>query len=63
MSIDDLLDVQLQPKNLRAAMLWLSEQPHPHTIEQIEQASRRFNLSPLSEELLLKYFYERRNQQ
>jgi hypothetical protein len=59
MSIDDKLDVQEQSKNLQAAMRWLNEQPRPHTVQQIEQASQRFNLSPLSEEILLKYFHER----
>jgi hypothetical protein len=58
MSIDDRLDAQQQSKHLRAAMQWLNEQPHPHTVQQIEQAAQRFNLSPLSEEILLKYFHE-----
>lgn len=51
MSIDDRLDVHEQSKNLQAAMQWLNEQPHPHTVQQIEQAAQRFNLSPLSEEV------------
>lgn len=58
MSIDDILAIKTESKNLHAAMQWLNAQTKPHTIKQIEEAARRFNLSPLSEEILLKYFNE-----
>jgi hypothetical protein len=58
MSIDDVLAVKVEAKNLHAAMQWLNTQTKPPTIKQIEDAARRFNLSPRSEEVLLKYFKE-----
>lgn len=61
MSIDDELAVKTESKNLRAAMQWLSEQTNPHTVMQIEEASKRFNLSAYSEEILLNYFQEHKS--
>jgi hypothetical protein len=42
-------------EGLRRAVAWLLEQPSrdPRTIE---EAGRRFDLSPLDEDFLLKYF-------
>jgi hypothetical protein len=58
MSIADVLAVKTESKNLHAAIQWLMEQPHPHSISQIEEASKRFSLSPRSEDIVLKYFHE-----
>ena len=58
MSIDDVLAVKVEAKNLHAAMQWLNKQTQPHTVKQIEDAARQFNLSPRSEDILLKYFKE-----
>jgi hypothetical protein len=42
-------------EGLRRALAWLSEQPM-RDLQTIEEASRRFNLSPLDEEFLLRHF-------
>ena len=42
-------------EGLRRAVAWLAEQPH-RDLATIEEASRRFNLSPLDEEFLLSHF-------
>jgi len=42
-------------EGLRRAVAWLAEQPARDT-ETIEEASRRFNLSPLDEQFLLDHF-------
>lgn len=42
-------------EGLRRAVAWLAEQPR-HDLATIEEASSRFNLSPLDEEFLLKHF-------
>lgn len=45
-------------EGLRRAVAWLSEQPS-RDLETIEEASRRFNLSPLDEQFLLDHFRTR----
>ena len=49
----------LQPKgeNLRRAVRWLAEQGD-HSSERVEEAARRFDLSPADEEFLLRHFAE-----
>jgi hypothetical protein len=42
-------------EGLRRAVAWLAEQPR-RDLATIEEASRRFNLSPLDEEFLLSRF-------
>jgi hypothetical protein len=42
-------------EGLRRAVAWLAEQP-TRDLRTIEEASRRFNLSPLDEEFLLTHF-------
>jgi hypothetical protein len=42
-------------EGLRRAVAWLAEQP-ARDLATIEEASRRFNLSPLDEEFLLQHF-------
>ncbi len=42
-------------EGLRRAVAWLAEQP-ARDLEAIEEASRRFNLSPLDEQFLLDHF-------
>jgi len=42
-------------EGLRRAVAWLAEQPC-HDASAIEEASRRFNLSPLDEQFLLEHF-------
>ncbi|HSD43146.1 MAG TPA: hypothetical protein VLD36_14920 [Burkholderiales bacterium] len=44
-------------EGLRRAVAWLAEQPR-RDLATIEEASRRFNLSPLDEEFLLNHFRE-----
>jgi hypothetical protein len=42
-------------EGLRCALAWLVEQP-VRDVQTIEEASRRFNLSPLDEQFLLDHF-------
>jgi hypothetical protein len=42
-------------EGLRRAVAWLAEQPI-RDLQTIEEASRRFNLSPLDEDFLLQHF-------
>jgi hypothetical protein len=42
-------------EGLRRAVAWLAEQP-VRDLRAIEEASRRFNLSPLDEQFLLEHF-------
>lgn len=42
-------------ENLRLAVAWLSGQP-ARDLKTIEEASRRFNLSPLDEQFLIDHF-------
>jgi len=42
-------------EGLRRAVSWLAEQP-ARDLQTIEEASRRFNLSPLDEQFLLDHF-------
>jgi hypothetical protein len=42
-------------EGLRRAVAWLAEQP-ARDLATIEEASRRFNLSPLDEDFLLQHF-------
>ncbi|MCZ7565015.1 MAG: hypothetical protein M5U08_15565 [Burkholderiales bacterium] len=45
-------------EGLRRAVQWLSEQP-VRTAQAIEEACRRFDLSPLDEDFLLRHFRDR----
>jgi hypothetical protein len=45
----------LEGADLRRAIGWLTEQPR-RDLPTIEEASRRFNLSPLDEAFLLEHF-------
>ncbi|ATX79858.1 hypothetical protein Ga0123461_1444 [Mariprofundus aestuarium] len=40
---------------MRLAIRWISEM-HQYDVEAIEEACRRYDLSPIEEEFLLKYF-------
>jgi hypothetical protein len=42
-------------EELRRAVAWLAKQP-THDAGAIEEASRRFNLSPIDEQFLLEHF-------
>jgi hypothetical protein len=44
---------------LRSAIRWLDERRTPVTSDLIEEASRRFDLSPLDEQFLLDHFLPR----
>jgi hypothetical protein len=44
-----------QGENLRRAVEWLGHQ-ESHSPKLIEEASQRFNLTPLEEEFLLRHF-------
>jgi hypothetical protein len=46
-------------EGLRRAVAWLAEQPS-RDLATIEEACRRFNLSPLDEEFLLTHFRDSR---
>jgi len=46
-------------EDLRRAVRWLSEQHQRVTRELIEEAARRFDLSPLEEEFLLREYLQR----
>ncbi len=56
--IDDKLATKEELQNLHAAIAWLIAQELPHDMWQIEEASQRFNLSPVSEEFLIRQFKE-----
>ena len=45
-------------ESLRRAVRWLGEQPKPDAAA-IEEAARRFDLTPLEEQFLLENFRER----
>ncbi|MDY6941797.1 MAG: hypothetical protein SVU69_02135 [Pseudomonadota bacterium] len=45
-------------ERLRRAVKWLSEQERKD-LKTVEEACRRFDLSPLEEDFLLKYFLDR----
>ena len=45
-------------ESLRRALLWLSEQGR-HDAAAIEEAARRFDLTPLEEEFLLRHCTDR----
>jgi hypothetical protein len=49
-------EVPPEGESLRKALRWLSEQPEPHNFPQVEAASRRFDLSPVDEEFLIRMF-------
>ena len=44
-----------QGENLRRALEWLSETRNPDA-SRIEEASRRFDLTPVEEDFLLRHF-------
>ena len=44
-------------KNLRRVFQWISEQPQ-HTVKLLEEASVKFDLTPLEEEFLLRHFLQ-----
>lgn len=46
---------QPEGEDLRRAVRWLSEQ-EGYTVEAIQEASRRFNLSPVDEQFLVENF-------
>jgi hypothetical protein len=50
---------------IRGAVKWIDEQLRDHPkvdrVKLVEQASRRFDLSPLDEEFLLRHIAERSN--
>ena len=46
-------------EGLRRAVSWLIEQPE-RDLQTIEEAGRRFNLSPLDEQFLLDHFRTRK---
>lgn len=48
-------EVQPKGENLRKAVRWLSEH-HRYTADAIEEAARRFDLSPVEEQFLLQHF-------
>lgn len=55
-----LMSDTLQPKGeaLRRAVRWISEQGD-HSPDAVEEAARRFDLSPADEEFLLRHFANR----
>ena len=52
-------DILPHGEGLRRAVRWLSEQGR-HDAAAIEEAAQRFDLTPLEEEFLLRYFSGRR---
>ena len=54
--------VQPRGEGLRRAVRWLSDEGR-HDPAAIEEASRRFDLSPLDEEFLLRFLAERQHEQ
>lgn len=51
-SVESLLP---EGEMLRKAVLWISEM-HTYDLKTIEEASERYNLSPLDEEFLMRHF-------
>lgn len=53
-------DQSLWPEgeDLRNAIRWIGAQGPPHDVQQIAEASRRFDLSPADEAFLLRLFLE-----
>lgn len=47
-----------ESERLRAAIDWLARQSQPHDINQINEASQRFILSPLTEDSLIQMFIQ-----
>ena len=46
--------------DLRRAIVWLAEQGSPRTLDLIEQACQRFDLSPADEDFLIREFHRQR---
>lgn len=57
-----LIEREEEKRHLGAAINWITQQSLPHDIEQIDEASRRFNLSPLDEEFLIRQFNRPKSQ-
>ncbi len=51
----DTSDIVSKGERLRRAVAWLSDMRR-HDAAAVEEAARRFDLSPLQEEFLLRYF-------
>ena len=53
--------MSLWPKGegLRKALRWLAEQ-RAHSLAEVEEAARRFNLSPLEEEFLIRWLVKKK---
>ena len=51
----DAADIVSKGERLRRAVAWLSD-VRRHDAAAVEEAARRFDLSPLQEEFLLRYF-------
>jgi len=49
-------------ENLRQAVRWISEQPK-RDAQTIEEASRRFDLSPIDEDFLLRHFLDQNREE
>jgi len=54
--------LKIRGEQLRKAIRWMSDF-HQHDREAVEEASIRFDLSPLEEEFLLHYFVVRNEEQ
>ncbi len=53
---NELPESEGEKRRFRAALDWLSQQSKPHDINQINEASQRFLLSPLDENFLIEQF-------
>lgn len=56
-----LIERAEEKRHLGAAISWLTQQNQPHDIQQIDEASRRFSLSPLDEEFLIRQFIQKKS--
>jgi len=58
-----MTDRRIVPRgeDLRRAVRWIAEQGD-HSPRAVEEAARRFDLSPLDEEFLLRHFAARRGE-
>ncbi len=46
-------------EGLRKALRWLAEE-RKHSLASVEEAARRFNLSPIEEDFLIRWLVKRR---
>lgn len=58
---DSSIEREEEKRRLGLAISWLAAQISPHDMKQIEEASQRFDLSPLDEDFLIRQFVTLQN--